>query len=506
MRFAMRHPYFAGVVVLLLFGMPQLWAQEGPIPTEPPAGSTEEADTSREEGDSDASLNSVLKAVRKRDAEALEALEEREAEFRKRRDEARQRLAEIENRRDQTEATGTQLENRFDSNEDELNRKTQLLEEKIGALKELFGVFQQTASDLIGKFSESPTSMHYANRDQWLEGFANRMKDAQEVTSVEDIRGLWGEMLREIAATEEIVRLDAPVVASDGNMSVRKVVRVGTFNIITDEPQSSYLKWDAAEQEIAELDRQPEPRYLQQVSEYLANQQGQHALPVDPTGGPLMSLLVLKPSLGERIEQGGAVGAMILTLGGFALLLAMVKLIDIFVIGLRVAAQSRNLGVPDGRNPLGRVLRVYQENRDIDSESLDLRLHDQVARESGRIHRLTVLLALIAMVAPLMGLLGTVVGMINTFQAITLYGTGDPQTMAGGISQALITTVLGLIVAVPTVLLHAIVNGRGRALVNVLRQHAATLTGDQLTERSRGRRASPQASTPSLHQPQGDAL
>ena len=125
---------------------------------------------------------------------------------------------------------------------------------------------------------------------------------------------------------------------------------------------------------------------------------------------------------------------------------------------------------------------MAQRNQHVDSETLALRLHEQLGRESTRVNFATVFLALIAAVAPLMGLLGTVVGMINTFQAITLYGTGDPQTMAGGISQALITTVLGLIVAVPAVLLHGLVAARGKAVVEVLKQQCVLLTGDQ-TER-----------------------
>ena len=185
------------------------------------------------------------------------------------------------------------------------------------------------------------------------------------------------------------------------------------------------------------------------------------------------------------MDQGGLVGYMILGLGAVALLLALIKLLDISLIALRVHWQQRRLDQPTAANPLGRLLLVYQDNRMVDSETLDMRLHDQVAREDGRINRLTIFLAIIAAVAPLMGLLGTVVGMINTFQAITLYGTGDPQTMAGGISQALITTVLGLIVAVPAVLLHAVVSARGKAVSTVLKQHSALLLGDRLAAESR---------------------
>jgi biopolymer transport protein ExbB len=76
-------------------------------------------------------------------------------------------------------------------------------------------------------------------------------------------------------------------------------------------------------------------------------------------------------------------------------------------------------------------------------------------------------------VAPLMGLLGTVTGMIQTFQVITLYGAGDPKMMAGGISQALITTVLGLVVAIPMVLIHTLVGGQSRKIINIINSQSA---------------------------------
>ena len=80
---------------------------------------------------------------------------------------------------------------------------------------------------------------------------------------------------------------------------------------------------------------------------------------------------------------------------------------------------------------------------------------------------------------PLLGLLGTVTGMIQTFQAITLYGAGDPQTMAGGISQALVTTVLGLVVAIPTVFLHWLASSRAKRIEGILEEHAAGLIAQQ---------------------------
>jgi biopolymer transport protein ExbB len=128
---------------------------------------------------------------------------------------------------------------------------------------------------------------------------------------------------------------------------------------------------------------------------------------------------------------------------------------------------------PREDNPLGRVLKVYADNKHVDMETLELKLSEAIIKETPRLQRFLLFLKIISVVAPLMGLLGTVTGMIQTFQAITLFGTGDPTLMAGGISQALVTTVLGLTVAIPMVLLHTIVSGRSRRIINVLQEQSA---------------------------------
>ena len=431
-------------------------------------------------------LQAVVEAMQADLAATRKKLAAREAAYAERLAQSRQRLADAQALLARREAEGRALERRFDSNRDELDDKAELLKNKIGALKELFGVFQQNASDLIGAFVGSPTSLQYPDRDWWLEGFANRMKHASEVSSADDIRTLWLEVMREIQARGQIVRLRAPVYSEDPALSgERELVRVGGFNLISSEPAPEYLQWSTARQRVEAMPRQPEGPYSAQIERYLESDEGLHELSLDPSGGVLLSLLAEKPTAPERVDQGGLVGYMILGLGAVALVLALIKLLDISLIALRVHWQQRRLDQPAPGNPLGRLLQVYQDNRMVDSETLEMRLHDQVAREDGRINRLTIFLAIIAAVAPLMGLLGTVVGMINTFQAITLYGTGDPQTMAGGISQALITTVLGLIVAVPAVLLHAVVSARGKAVCTVLKQHSALLLGDRLAAESR---------------------
>lgn len=203
---------------------------------------------------------------------------------------------------------------------------------------------------------------------------------------------------------------------------------------------------------------------------------------LDPTGGSILGLLVQAPSLSERVEQGGAVGYVILALGAIGLLFALERFISLLLIGAKVKRQLKQTSARND-NPLGRVMQVKDNNPEADTETLELKLSEAILREVPKLTRNLTFIKIISVVAPLMGLLGTVTGMIVTFQAITLFGTGDPKLMAGGISQALVTTVLGLVVAIPMTLLFATLNTRSKNLVHVLQEQASGIIAER-SERS----------------------
>jgi biopolymer transport protein ExbB len=184
-----------------------------------------------------------------------------------------------------------------------------------------------------------------------------------------------------------------------------------------------------------------------------------------------------KPSITERIDKGGIPGYTIIALGIVAALLSLERFITLNITAARVRAQTKN-STPDSKNPLGRVLQVYHDNKSVDPETLQLKLDEAILKEQPAINTRIAFIKIISMVAPLLGLLGTVIGMIVTFQAITLFGAGDPKTMANGISQALITTVEGLCVAIPTVLLHSIVQSRASIVMHILNEQSAGLIAE----------------------------
>jgi biopolymer transport protein ExbB len=279
-----------------------------------------------------------------------------------------------------------------------------------------------------------------------------------------------------MTATGTVSRFDAPVVAADGLESQIEVVRVGPFTAMAG---SEFLTYQPESHRFAELTRQPPGRYGRVAGDLAGSTAGYTRAVVDPTRGSLLAVLVQQPGLGETIEYGGLVGYVIIALASVGLLVAMGRLFRLSEIGRSVAKQKKNIERPHDNNPLGRVLMVYHHDPEVDKETLQLRLDEAVLKEIPRLESGLGAIKILAAIGPLMGLLGTVTGMIITFQQITLFGTGDPKLMAGGISQALVTTVMGLVMAIPLLLLHSYLSSRSGNLVHLLEEETAGIIAEQ---------------------------
>ncbi|WP_317932396.1 MotA/TolQ/ExbB proton channel family protein [Halioxenophilus sp. WMMB6] len=387
----------------------------------------------------------------------------------------KQLLVDIIAEEERQQALSTQQEQAFASNEQELALLQERLNQRLGGLTELFGVLQQVASDANAQFSNSITQLHYPERSQTLLDFSVKMGQTKELPSIVEIERLWFEMQREMTALGKVVQFDQPVLTAEGVEVVTAVTRIGGFNLVAN---GHYLQFIPETGRVVEYGRQPANRYLQRIKN-LESSNGEVALvAVDPTRGQLLELLVKAPSLRERIAQGGVIGYIIIALGIVSITLALVRFTYLTLLQVKIEQQVRQADVP-GDNPLGRILAVYAENKHQDTETLELKLGEAVLREIPKINRGLSFLKIIAAVAPLLGLLGTVTGMIVTFQAITLFGAGDPKLMAGGISQALVTTVLGLTVAIPTLLLHNLLQTRAEQINDILQQEGVAIVAGQ---------------------------
>jgi biopolymer transport protein ExbB len=399
-------------------------------------------------------------------------------------------LKDAEAERTREERRSDRLETQFEENEIRIGDLTEALDKRLGSLRELFGVLQQVAGDTRGLFEASLISSQYANRGDWLGQLAKKMGTASQLATIAEMEDLWFELQREMTESGKIAKFPSTITKLSGEKVNTEIVRLGSYALIG---EGEYLQWDPDTQSIIELARQPSGRHVETAQAVQEAAPGEIVeFSVDPLRGSLLALLIQAATIGEQVGslgavaecylpfcdgQGGTVGAIII-LGGFiGVLLALERLITLSMVGAKVNSQRKN-PTPSDDNPLGRVLKVYEENKNVDVETLELKLGEAILGETPKLTRNITLIQVISVVAPLTGLLGTVIGMIETFQAITLFGAGDPKTMASGISKALMTTVLGLCVAIPTTLLHALVNARSKSVIHVIEEQSAGIIAD----------------------------
>ncbi len=430
----------------------------------------------------DISMSELLSKVRAGRAADAEVNRQREAAFSA--DAAQQEalIRQAQSQVAQMEAESSRLEAEFNQNESAVTAKKQQRDERLGSLKELFGHLTGAAGDMRTRFRNSITTSQFNKsftdengveqlpRIDFLTALIKKMNDDTDLPSMEEIERLWFEMHQELTASGQVTKYDTAIGTGD-----QQVVRVGLFNLLTD---GQYVGYDNGISSV--LARQPgkvpNPSDIQGASVGQIVPVGID--PTGPKGGGFLKALINTPTFMERWNSGGLVGYMITALGVVGVLLAIWRWLAISGISGRVKRQLKTKTISD-KNPLGRILKVAADNPGSDNESLELKLGEQIIKERPSLMRGINLLKVIAMVAPLMGLLGTVTGMIRVFSDIVIYGAGDPSVMAGGISLALVTTVLGLCVAIPMLLLHSLVNGKAKSVQHVLEEQSAGIIAER---------------------------
>jgi len=339
----------------------------------------------------------------------------------------------------------------YEQNETTLTEYQAALVERSGDLEDVFAIVRQAALSADAVMNTSLVSAQTQRTD-----FLSGIGQGQRTPTIDDINRLWTEVLTEISESGKVVRFDATVIRPQGDETIQEVLRAGVF---TAASNGSFLRYLPDSGKFVELSRQPPLRFRAMAEELQATQTGVAPMALDPSKGAILSLMVQSPDISERVQQGGGIGYVILALGALGLATVIRRAIGLY-LSKRAIERQATAAEPDLRNALGRIRKVALESSGKAPESVEIMLDEQLAEEASRLNRGLPLVAMLAAVSPLLGLLGTVTGMIETFQSITLFGTGDPKLMSGGISQALVTTELGLVVAIPLVLFHSLLTGR----------------------------------------------
>ncbi len=420
-------------------------------------------------------LDELLKDVKNRAMQEGQVWKQRESEFRSKRDKQAGLLRTAKNELAALEAEGKKLAASFDANEKKLAVLEEELNIAVGTLGEVFGVVRQVSGDFKGIVETSVVSTQYPGRAKFLES----LTDKKSIPSSEELERFWYELQLEMTESGKVVTYKTDVVGPDGKTKEMDVLRLGSFNIATN---GDFLNYTPETETLSYLSRQPS------VKGKLSKIQGADALTtlpiaIDPTRGALLNMLIDAPTLWERFTYGGIVGYAIVIVLLFGIALSIERFLFLTKEETKIKEQmSSKTG--DTNNALGRIWQAFSDLKGMSKDSVELKLDEVLIKNSAPFEKRLGLIKLFAAIAPLMGLLGTVTGMIMTFQSITLFGTGNPAIMAGGISQALVTTVLGLVCAIPLLLLHNFLNDKAQGILTILEEQSLGMLSENLTRNS----------------------
>jgi biopolymer transport protein ExbB len=392
-----------------------------------------------------------------------------------------ERLArEAETRRNTASARSAALDREWESNEQRIMELNELLTQHQGNLGELFGVTRQVAGDAATTLQQSLLSTQYSVPEGTEErsDFLRRLAAARALPSIYELERLWFELQQEMTDGGKVVAYETNVLGLDPAEppTERKVVRIGPFTAVSD---GEYLAYIPSRRSLSVLEGRM-PGAFRAIARDLQNASdgaGHVRAVVDPARGALLGLYVQRPGILQRIEEGEVVNYVIIAVGVIGALLALFQYGYLFVTWAAVRSQLRNIDEPKESNPLGRVLLVSRSAGGSGTafDLSELRISEAILRELPKLERFQSFLRLAVAAGPLLGLIGTVVGMIVTFKAITATASSDPKLMASGIGQAMIATVLGLGIAIPLLFVNAGLTELSRRIIQVLDEQSQSL-------------------------------
>lgn len=422
------------------------------------------------------SLDELLISTQKLQQKEQALYQQREARFLREKNNQQQLVDIVQKEWDRQQAIGNPLLKETQKQKAEIDQLQKELDQHVAELGDIHSLYSQFSGDFIARLQDSLVHAQIPERQKTL----SALQETQTLASIQDMKTLWLLVMDEMTQAGKNTTFEANVVTPEGRSSQQDVLRMGTFSASSN---GQFLRYIPQNQELLIIDDQPTEQHIMHSFSMRAlnNRSDTHSTTpllsvIDPTRGELLALLGQSPSLYERLLQGKEVGYAIVTLGIIGLFIIIYRLIYLSAVWRKTKNQLKNINQPCDNNPLGRIflqVKNMQPEQRQDDESLQLILDEAIIKELPKLEQGHSLIKLFSAIAPLLGLLGTVIGMIATFQSISLFGSGDPKLMASGISQALVTTVLGLLVAIPLLLSHNLLVSFSKILLQILDEQSA---------------------------------
>lgn len=411
-------------------------------------------------------LDQLLAKVRAEHEKERALNRQREAEFLQERNQQQALLEKARAAYYLAQAKSNPAKMQVEANDAEIAKLRKELQQSVAEMGDVFSIYRQFAGDFAAVLDDSQTGAQFPGRSAELK----QLNNIDALPTIDDMEQLWFLVQQEMTESGKIVSYRGKVVAASGESREADILRVGTFGAFSN---GDFLRYVPETSEFVAPEKQPEKHFLRTAAKFTASEGEIAAVPVDPTRGSLLGMLARTPNLQERIEQGGMVGYLTILVGIIGLLVTLYRVLYLLLMRMNVLRQIANSDKPSDKNPLGRIMLSVRAVHADDEETIQYKLDEAILKEIPQMEFGHNIIKLFAAIAPMLGLLGTVTGMIKTFEAISLFGGGDPKLMAAGISEALVCTVLGLLVAVPLLFGHNIVTALAKSLIQRLDEQSA---------------------------------
>jgi len=369
---------------------------------------------------------------------------------------------------------------------EEEKKHREVLKEEKEEIKQIQGTVLSAVKDLDKLLEETPLGTEFVEAKNRID----QMKKTEYFPGMEDIRFLVTTYFQYIKESGQIKKFEGKYINAKGKEAFGQIVRIGALTALyKNQGQVGFLRPIPGRNHLRAVPGKPSWFELRAIKNFIKGEKNH--IPLDISGGAVFKRLSRDKSIGEWIQAGGPLVWPIFFIGFLALVLGLER----FLFFLRIRSNSDRIMInitqmarndnwekcrefcKQNKNyPTCQVLKSALDHLGTTQQALENALNEAMLRQLPKLERFLSTLSLLAAIAPLLGLLGTVTGMINTFQVITIFGTGDPKHMAGGISQALITTQLGLAVAIPIMFLHHLLERRTDKILGDIEEKGAAFT------------------------------
>jgi len=430
----------------------------------------------------------INEAQRKADEDARKAREEaalKEAEILAEQGKLEAVIAELEGKKKAVDEINAGLKQRYDESEKKIAQIQKRAEEIKNESDELAGSVRGIAQDLGVALSQSMVSGESPGRKKVLDPLVTQM----QFPSLENVQKMGDVLFDEISRNGKLSVTTLTYVDAAGKETRGEVTRIGNFNALWHTGGGvGYLEYAPAKEAFTQFSAKVPSSYIREAQRFIEDKSAM-GLYIDPSSGGAFRFISDMPDWWEELKSGGSLMWPICFVGILGVIIAFERLLVL----LRESKKTQQLSatvtpvIQQGKweealqlcsrstAGLARVLTAGINHRQEAPEVLESVIEEAIQGTMKPLDRNMASLQIIAVVAPLLGLLGTVTGMIATFQMLTIYGSGDPRMMSGGISEALITTEYGLFIAIPIILVHGYFQGRVNGIINTLEEKSMML-------------------------------